>query len=120
MLHFDAGRTLPVDGFWSLTMMNEPSTFADNPLNRYAIGDRSGMRTSPDGSLDIHVQHDNPAAPTARATGYRPPRAASTSSCACTDPSSPPSRVSGRRRYCNAPAERERGERAPRESFALG
>ncbi|MFG2576373.1 DUF1214 domain-containing protein [Streptomyces sp. NPDC048481] len=29
-------------------------------LNRYAIGDRSGLRTNPDGSLDIHVQHDSP------------------------------------------------------------
>ncbi|MFF8486869.1 DUF1254 domain-containing protein [Streptomyces antibioticus] len=60
VLHFDAGRTPPVDGFWSLTMMNEHQFFADNPLNRYAIGDRSGMRTNPDGSLDIYVQHDNP------------------------------------------------------------
>ncbi|MFE1266837.1 DUF1254 domain-containing protein [Streptomyces sp. NPDC058757] len=60
VLHFDAGRTPPVDGFWSLTMMNERQLFADNPLGRYAIGDRSGMRTNPDGSLDIHVQHDSP------------------------------------------------------------
>ncbi|MFE8014034.1 DUF1254 domain-containing protein [Streptomyces antibioticus] len=60
VLHFDAGRTPPVDGFWSLTMMNAHQFFADNPLNRYAIGDRSGMRTNPDGSLDIYVQHDNP------------------------------------------------------------
>ncbi|MFC9259191.1 DUF1254 domain-containing protein [Streptomyces hydrogenans] len=60
VLHFDAGRTPPVDGFWSLTMMNERQLFADNPLDRYAIGDRSGMRTGPDGSLDIYVQHDSP------------------------------------------------------------
>ncbi|MFC9392732.1 DUF1254 domain-containing protein [Streptomyces sp. NPDC057027] len=60
VLHFDAGETPPVDGFWSLTMMNERQLFADNPLNRYAIGDRSNMRTNPDGSLDIYVQHDNP------------------------------------------------------------
>ncbi|MGA5064207.1 DUF1254 domain-containing protein [Streptomyces exfoliatus] len=60
VLHFDAGKTPPVDGFWSLTMMNERQLFADNPLNRYAIGDRSGMRTNPDGSLDIYVQHEYP------------------------------------------------------------
>ncbi|MFG3093081.1 DUF1254 domain-containing protein [Streptomyces antibioticus] len=60
VLHFDAGRTPPVDGFWSLTMMNEHQFFADNPLNRYAIGDRSGMRANADGSLDIFVQHDAP------------------------------------------------------------
>lgn len=60
VLHFDAGDTPPVDGFWSLTMMNRRQLFADNPLDRYAIGDRSGMRTNPDGSLDIHVQHEHP------------------------------------------------------------
>ncbi|MFI8487521.1 DUF1254 domain-containing protein [Streptomyces rubrogriseus] len=60
VLHFEAGQTPPVRGFWSLTMMNDRQLFADNPLDRYAIGDRSGMRTNPDGSLDIHVQHDNP------------------------------------------------------------
>ncbi|MFD3534873.1 DUF1254 domain-containing protein [Streptomyces sp. NPDC058661] len=60
VLHFDAGEIPPVDGFWSLTMMNEHQLFADNPLNRYAIGDRSGMRSNPDGSLDIYVQHENP------------------------------------------------------------
>ncbi|MFC8588691.1 DUF1254 domain-containing protein [Streptomyces sp. NPDC057217] len=60
VLHFDAAQIPPVDGFWSLTMMNERHLFADNPLNRYAIGDRSGMRPNPDGSLDIYVQHDNP------------------------------------------------------------
>ncbi|WP_245234525.1 DUF1214 domain-containing protein [Streptomyces flavochromogenes] len=59
-MHFDAGNTPPVDGFWSLTMMNERQFFVDNPLNRYAIGDRSDMRTNPDGSLDIYVQHADP------------------------------------------------------------
>ncbi|MGW1228135.1 DUF1254 domain-containing protein [Streptomyces sp. NPDC001515] len=60
VLHFEAGDTPPVDGFWSLTMMNEHQFFAANALNRYAIGDRSGMRTNPDGSLDLLVQHENP------------------------------------------------------------
>ncbi|MER7983303.1 DUF1254 domain-containing protein [Streptomyces sp. NPDC095817] len=60
VLHFDPGETPPVDGFWSLTMMNERQFFTDNPLNRYAIGDRSGMLTNADGSLDIYVQHANP------------------------------------------------------------
>ncbi|MFD3728940.1 DUF1214 domain-containing protein [Streptomyces sp. NPDC058671] len=56
VLHSDAAQIPPVDGFWSLTIMNERHLFADNPLNRYAIGDRSGMRTNPDGSLDITLQ----------------------------------------------------------------
>ncbi|MFF5715229.1 DUF1214 domain-containing protein [Streptomyces sp. NPDC012756] len=49
-----------MDGFWSLTMMNERQFFVDNPLNRYAIGDRSNMCTNPDGSLGIYVQHADP------------------------------------------------------------
>lgn len=60
VLHFDAGNTPPVRGFWSLTMMNDQQLFVDNPLDRYAIGDRSGLHTNPDGSLNIHIQHDNP------------------------------------------------------------
>ncbi|MFE5833718.1 DUF1214 domain-containing protein [Streptomyces sp. NPDC056488] len=59
-MHFEADQIPLVDGFRSLTMMNGHQFFADNPLNRYAIGDRSCMRTNPDGSPDIHVQHENP------------------------------------------------------------
>ncbi|MFD0547568.1 DUF1214 domain-containing protein [Streptomyces mexicanus] len=47
-------------GLWSLTMMNDRQLFVDNPLGRYAIGDRSGMATHPDGSLDIYLQHQSP------------------------------------------------------------
>ncbi|MER6527117.1 DUF1254 domain-containing protein [Streptomyces sp. NPDC001508] len=60
VLHFDAGQTPPARGFWSLTMMNDRQLFVDNPLDRYAIGDRSGMRTDSDDSLDIYIQHDHP------------------------------------------------------------
>jgi hypothetical protein len=40
--------------------MNEHHLFADNPVNRYAIGDRSGVRTNPERPLDIYTQHENP------------------------------------------------------------
>jgi hypothetical protein len=60
VLHFDTPP--PVDGFWSITMYELPSLlFVDNPLGRYAIGDRTkGLRYNADGSLDIHLQHDAP------------------------------------------------------------
>jgi hypothetical protein len=60
-------RDLPLDGFWSLSMYEvQPDGrlfFADNPLHRYAIGDRTrGLTRNADGSLDILIQKDAPAA----------------------------------------------------------
>ena len=58
---------LPIDGFWSLSMYEVQSDgrlfFADNSLHRYAIGDRTrGLKRNDDGSLDILIQKDAPAA----------------------------------------------------------
>ncbi len=60
VLHFDAGRLPPVGAFWSLTMYDDRHYFADNALNRYAIGDRDGLAMNPDGSLDLWIQHERP------------------------------------------------------------
>ena len=64
-IHFGAGKLPPVDAFWSLTMYERTadgqSFFTPNPINRYAIGDRTqGLKTNDDGSLDIWIGHDNP------------------------------------------------------------
>ncbi|WP_329120815.1 DUF1254 domain-containing protein [Streptomyces sp. NBC_01465] len=59
-IHFTADQLPPVDGFWSLTLYNERQAFADNPLNRYAIGDRDPLVFAADGSLTLHIQHDSP------------------------------------------------------------
>lgn len=66
-LHFPAGQPIPVDSFWSLSLYEATPEgqffFADNPLNRYAIGDRTpGLVTNEDGSLDIWIGHENPGA----------------------------------------------------------
>ena len=59
VLHFD--EPPPVREFWSLTIYNNESYLVDNPIDRYAIGDRTpGLVYNEDGSLDIYVQHDNP------------------------------------------------------------
>ena len=64
-LHFAADRMIPVDGFWSLTLY-EPTDdgqyfFADNPLGRYSIGDRTaGLKHNADGSLDIWIGSESP------------------------------------------------------------
>lgn len=57
---------LPADAFWSLTMyetLDEGRHFlAENPINRYAIGDRTtGLKVEPDGSFEVLIQHDPPA-----------------------------------------------------------
>lgn len=66
-LHFAAGAPLPVESFWSLSLYEATPEgqffFTDNPLNRYAIGDRTpGLKTGPDGSLDIWIGCESPGA----------------------------------------------------------
>ena len=65
VLHFPATALPPVDAFWSLTMYGGDRALVDNPINRYAIGDRTeGLRFEPDGSLRILIQHERPASGT--------------------------------------------------------
>ena len=60
-LRFDANRLPPVDAFWSLTMYGLDRFLVANPLNRYAISDRTkGLQYNADGSLDIYIQHEVP------------------------------------------------------------
>jgi hypothetical protein len=60
VLHFDKGQTPPARAFWSLTLYNERQFFADNPINRYAIGDRDKLVFNADGSLDLYIQRESP------------------------------------------------------------
>ncbi len=65
-LHFPAGGHLPVNAFWSLSLYEATDDgqffFTDNPLNRYAIGDRTpGLTHNADGTLDIWMSHKEPA-----------------------------------------------------------
>ena len=61
VLHFDKAQIPPASAFWSLTMYDEASFFIDNPLQRYAIGDRDKLHFNADGSLDLIIQHDLPS-----------------------------------------------------------
>ncbi|MEU7202850.1 DUF1254 domain-containing protein [Streptomyces sp. NPDC045470] len=66
VLHFDADQIPPTlhNGFWSITMYGADFQLVDNPINRYSIGDRTkDLAWNPDGSLDIYIQNERPAAP---------------------------------------------------------
>ena len=56
---------LPLDGFWSLSMYEATADgqffFTDNPLKRYAIGDRTpGLKRNGDGTLDLWIGRADP------------------------------------------------------------
>ncbi|HYJ00936.1 MAG TPA: DUF1254 domain-containing protein [Nitrososphaeraceae archaeon] len=60
-IHFAKGQTPPVNAFWSITLYNDKTYLAENPINRYSIGQHTeGLKYSSDGSLDIYLQHASP------------------------------------------------------------
>lgn len=64
-LTFPADGLPPARAFWSLAMYEVTpdgrAYFTDNPLGRYAIGDRTrDLQKAPDGSLTLHLQRDRP------------------------------------------------------------
>lgn len=61
ILHFPPGGLPPNHAFWSLTMTIPPGRLVANPINRYSVGDRSGLVPNADGSIDIYIQHTAPA-----------------------------------------------------------
>ena len=62
VIHFDKGQTPPAEGFWSITMYDTGYFFVANPINRYSISPRQDLKSNPDGSVDLYIQHDSPGA----------------------------------------------------------
>jgi hypothetical protein len=61
VIRFAPGELPPVRAFWSLTMYDRRSFLVANPIDRYALGDRTrGLRRDRDGSLTIYVQRAAP------------------------------------------------------------
>jgi len=69
ILRFPPGGLPPNDAFWSLTMGDASNRFAENPINRYSVSDRSGLTPNEDGSVDIYIQN---AAPPGRESNWLP------------------------------------------------
>jgi hypothetical protein len=61
VLHFPAGQLPPNDAFWSLTITDVVGYMVSNPIDRYSVGDRSGLVPNADGSIDITIQSTAPA-----------------------------------------------------------
>lgn len=60
VLHFDKGKTPPVDAFWSVTAYDIDGYFIPNTMKRQAIGDRDKLVANADGSIDLYIQSDSP------------------------------------------------------------
>lgn len=61
VLHFPPGQLPPYEGFWSLTMGDGRNRYVPNTLNRYSVGDRSGLVPNADGSVDVLISKEAPA-----------------------------------------------------------
>lgn len=60
LIHFEKNQIPPVRAFWSLTAYDSRNLLVDNPIRRYALGDRDKLMYNKDGSLDIYLQNANP------------------------------------------------------------
>lgn len=63
-LHFEVCPQVLEGGFWSITAYGDDDFLIDNPINRYCVNDRSGLKTNEDGSIDVILSKDAPEDPT--------------------------------------------------------
>jgi hypothetical protein len=59
-MHFPKGGLPDVKAFWSVTLYDAKHNLVENPLKRYAIGDRDKLKFNSDGSLDLYIQNLSP------------------------------------------------------------
>lgn len=60
-LHFGPHEAPPVEGFWSLSLGGH-TRMSELMLHRYALCSRDRLAFNRDGSLDLYIQHQPPAA----------------------------------------------------------
>jgi hypothetical protein len=59
-LHFEHEQLPPTRAFWSLTAYTERYRLAKSSSGRHSIRDLDALRFNHDGSLDVHIQRDDP------------------------------------------------------------
>lgn len=62
-IRFKDGGQLPADAFWSITLYGADRFLAANPLNRFALGNRSALERDADGALTLYVSRREPPGP---------------------------------------------------------
>jgi hypothetical protein len=61
-IRFPARQLPPVDAFWSIGIYDKSFFMFDNPISRYSLTDRTeGLHYGSGGSLDVLIQHQQPA-----------------------------------------------------------
>lgn len=61
IMRFAPGQLPDVEAFWSITMYDPTYNLVDNPINRYAIGNRTpDLKKDADGGLTLFIQRDSP------------------------------------------------------------
>jgi hypothetical protein len=60
VLRFESGGLPPVEALWSLALYDMDQLPVENPIDRYALGDRDDLELGADGSLEIAIQQDPP------------------------------------------------------------
>ena len=60
-LRFEDGQQPEVNAFWSITMYDTDTTMVTNDIDRFSVGDRSGLDPGDDGSVTISIQRDPPS-----------------------------------------------------------
>jgi hypothetical protein len=62
IIRFYKGGLPQVKAFWSAAMYNNQYNLVANAIDRYSLGDRSGLKAAKDGSITIYVQKASPGA----------------------------------------------------------
>lgn len=60
VLRFEPGGLPPVEALWSLALYDMDQLLIENPIDRYALGNRDELEIGTDGSLEILIQHGPP------------------------------------------------------------